>query len=323
MRQIRMEVIDLAAKKRITNAELKLLLYAADRMDQDGTAVGIYQPEVCAVTGMSKSTFHAVRVSLEQKGIIRAEKHHFSDWDITILRNQNTIPDRLEKGLPIDLKKAPWLAYVSSGHPVLQSPEFGALKSGEKLLAIYLIGKSSNKNGCYRKNIQNFYREFTELLGVQARAVRGYLHRLKCFFTVGNHQGNYYIELKKAYKADASETSAWYTFPGNPKAEMGEHEPEWVYRKKAEVETVCRRCRMYATKTDIRDVVGLYHTFKNAIRESGLERRMDTYPLYRYLIRKSKKQARERIPVLSPPYINKLLQELLQKPEMLDWSVWA
>lgn len=132
-------------------------------------------------TGMCKQSFYNALKGLEEKRIITVTKESDVDYDVCILGN--AVPDD-------ETRKQ---GYVKLNRKAFRSKAFGALKAHEKYLLLEFL-KGTHENGhSIRIGVDRFYQKYEGILGVSKRVIRGYLHHLRSFFSIGIKNGMYYI----------------------------------------------------------------------------------------------------------------------------------
>ena len=145
---------------------------------------------------MCKQTFYDVLRSLQQKSIItyvRADQ----DYNITILDNDFSYKGSYEEG------------YINVSRSVFDGERFNQLRAKEKILVLQLMKVTHENAKSFQIRTENFYRKYTELLGVTKKVLRGYLHSMRSFFSVGKKDGKYFITfLASVFKSkrNVSET---------------------------------------------------------------------------------------------------------------------
>lgn len=173
MQKIRNAVFERMLHAGLTKAEVDFLLHISHYQDDTGRIVGVYYRDVCEALKLSCQTFYDVLRSLERKRLIRVDKEHYGDWDVTILDNRFT--------------EGSFDGYISTGDDLFFHPAFQELKGPEKLLAMQLlkITKNPNNGGKYRIEVEKFREKYCELLHVTKRVLLRYLRKLKQFFSIG------------------------------------------------------------------------------------------------------------------------------------------
>ena len=180
----------------LTNKEVDFLLYVAHYQDDYGRIRGIYYRDVCQACDMCKQTFYDVLRSLQQKGVItyvRADR----DYNITILDNDFSYKGSYEEG------------YINVSRSVFDTDKFNKLRAKEKIFVLHLMKVTHENAKSFQIRTENFYKKYTELLGVTKKVLRGYLHSMRSFFSVGKKDGKYFITfLASVFKSkrNVSET---------------------------------------------------------------------------------------------------------------------
>ena len=78
-----------------------------------------------------------------------------------------------------------------------------------KFLCLHLMKVTHENAKSFQIRTENFYKKYTELLGVTKKVLRGYLHSMRSFFSVGKKDGKYFITfLASVFKSkrNVSET---------------------------------------------------------------------------------------------------------------------
>lgn len=177
-------LIEYNKERDLTNKELDLLLYLSRYQEETGVVRGVYYKNVCTEMKMSVQSFYLAKAALENKGIIKSVKVHFTDFDITICDN-----DWSEKSYRE--------SYINTNHEIFYSPDFLRLSAGEKLFAIILLRINLVNKGSFRIGVKNLYRTYCARLGVVKRVLQRYLTNLKSLFAIGIKEGLYYITIYK------------------------------------------------------------------------------------------------------------------------------
>ena len=103
------------------------------------------------------------------------------DYDIIILDNDFSYPSSYQEG------------YVNLNRKVFSSPGFKKLRAKEKALLLLLLQRTHENRSSYQIGTKKFYEKYMALLGVTKHVLRGYLHSLKKFFSIGVKDGKYFI----------------------------------------------------------------------------------------------------------------------------------
>lgn len=182
--------------------EWDLFLYLAQHMNQyNGYVEGVYYRDVMKVTGMCKQSFYNALKGLEEKDIVTVQKLSEVDYNVLILGN--AFPDREE------YKKG----YVKLNRKAFRRRAFWKLKAHEKYMLMEFL-KCTHENGRSMKiGVSTLYEKFRKILGVSDRVIRGYLHSLRKFFSIGIKDGNYFITyLHSVFRDDVRKKpeEAWY-----------------------------------------------------------------------------------------------------------------
>ena len=258
----------------LTNKEVDFLLYVAHYQDDYGRIRGIYYRDVCQACDMCKQTFYDVLRSLQQKGVItyvRADR----DYNITILDNDFSYKGSYEEG------------YINVSRSVFDTDKFNKLRAKEKIFVLHLMKVTHENAKSFQIRTENFYKKYTELLGVTKKILRGYLHSMRSFFSVGKKDGKYFITfLASVFKArrDVSETD-----------QLLGHE----------VKTHCRRCKIKDIDSQAQAVEDTMQLVKQ-YRPEAKERGVDILDVLQDCIWTSVQGFKHR--VLNPKYVHKLIR---------------
>lgn len=258
----------------LTNKEVDFLLYVAHYQDDYGRIRGIYYRDVCQACDMCKQTFYDVLRSLQQKGVItyvRADR----DYNITILDNDFSYKGSYEEG------------YINVSRSVFDTDKFNRLRAKEKIFVLHLMKVTHENAKSFQIRTENFYKKYTELLGVTKKILRGYLHSMRSFFSVGKKDGKYFITfLASVFKArrDVSETD-----------QLLGHE----------VKTHCRRCKIKDIDSQAQAVEDTMQLVKQ-YRPEAKERGVDILDVLQDCIWTSVQGFKHR--VLNPKYVHKLIR---------------
>lgn len=223
--------------KRLTHSEVVTLLYFALHQNDAGWARGMYYDLVAKSTGISKSSYYNACDGLVDKGIIYIEKQDHRDRDILILDN-----DFRSKNFEC--------GYIDLCHKIFKNPDFWKMKANEILLAIDVLKICAAGKHSYVIGSQIFVKKYKELFGVEERAIKGYLHTIKQFFTVRLRNGIYSIaaKLKKVYTVKMQT--------------VGTGEAEF-YRTHV-VQVACARAKINQyRKEDVQDTAALLSQYRN------------------------------------------------------------
>lgn len=182
----------------LTNKEIDFLLYVAQYQNDAGLIRGIYYRDVVEQCGMCKQSFYDSLRSLDKQGIIKYSRSN-QDYDITILGNDFSYKGSYSEG------------YVNINKSVFKSSKFKQLRAKEKLLMLLFMKVTHENVGSYQIKTGKFYKKYMELLGVTMRILRGYLHSLRYFFSVGRKNGKYFITYlaKLKPRQEKSETDQY------------------------------------------------------------------------------------------------------------------
>lgn len=250
--------MDLAEKNHGTSGAFSLLMVLSRYQDPNGYVPGVYYKEVCEEMHCSVQTYYHSRYILEQMGLIRCQKSHSLDCDITIIGNDFPYSDNRNP------KKKKNDSYINTNQCVFHSDDFRKLKVQEMCLLCLFMAytDSAGRKGAalYYRDLAEFYQEYTTLFGCTEKTLRGYLHTLKKFFPIKSrkHQtksGKKYMlfvnSIKPAYK------------------ELKGKSEETIYTERT-VKVVIRREKIQSPDEDaIKDTAVLMRQYKKVL--GGLE----------------------------------------------------
>jgi len=228
----------------LTNKEIDFLMFIARYQDDYGHIIGIFYLDVCTAMGMSKQTFYNTLRSLADKGIITySHSDQTHDFDITILNNDFSYPESFKEG------------YVDVARKIFHTSQFMQLKAKEKILLLLFLKITHENSSSYQIGTKKFYDKYMDLMGVTKRVLRGYLHSLKQFFSIGIKNGKYFITfLASVFK---------------PRLEQREQREQHHGHV---VEVSCRRSKMKVADQDTEQInatAKLIVQYRNEAKETG------------------------------------------------------
>lgn len=275
MQRLRNSIIKKMFEKKLTGTQVSFLLYISRFQDVNGVSSGIYYKDTCKELGISYQQFYNLLKSLEEKGFIKWEKASRYDYDVRII--DNDWEGQAHKG------------YVNTNKKLFFNRFFLKMKGSEKLLAME-FQKFIEINACsFHMGVKNLYDKYGKLLGVTKRVIRGYLHTLKRFFSIGIKNGQYYISLRKEYQGRRD----------------GERETEEGTLNENKVKTFCRRRRIKSQTEEVFfDVGRLSVQYRSEADGCGVE----IFPILEECIEESIRGS-ERI--LNPKSVHALLRQKL------------
>lgn len=266
----------------LTSKEMDLLFYLAKRQNEKtGFVEGVYYRDVIKQTAMCKQSFYNALKGLEEKEIISVEKLTDMDYNVYIL--ENTFPNDAE------YKKG----YVNLNRKVFQRDGFKKLTAHEKYMLLEFMKITHENSSSMCIGVEKLYKKYMGLLKVSKRVIRGYLHRLKEFFSIGIKNGKYYITYKHSIfeKCNGKAEEVWYL----------EHQ----------VKKECWRQHTECKEEVLKDVVEVIKQYRP--QTSGTK---EIVPLIMYCIRQSVDGIERKKRKLNAAYINKLARKaLLSNPE--------
>lgn len=186
MQKLKNVIVDRMMKLHLTKSEVDFILELAHYQDLKGRIYGVYYKKICKAIDISYETYYVILNSLAEKGLIEMERGEYGDYDVTILDNDFSYEGAMKEG------------YVDVGqHQMFYDTEFNSLKAGEKLLALQVL-KIMGPNKRYSISVENFLEKYVRLLQVTKRTIRGYLARIKQFFTFTRKNKILYFRPDKA-----------------------------------------------------------------------------------------------------------------------------
>lgn len=127
MQKLKRNIVMKMLSARLTNAELDLILAISHYQHDNGVAYGVHYADVAQCAGFSSDTFYTALWSLKAKGLIDFKRSGHRDWDIEICGNAFDVTKRIRE------------SYLSTGHDIFFNKDFLALKSNEKMIAMYFL----------------------------------------------------------------------------------------------------------------------------------------------------------------------------------------
>lgn len=241
MQKLKLSVIDNMITSKLTSAEVNFILVVSRYQDETGKVIGVYYKDICKELDISYQKFYDIKNSLVNKGIIRASKESYTDWDITICNNNFSNPESYKEG------------YINTNHKIFFDKNFFTLKAGEKLLAMQFLKISYAGRGEVMIGVDKFYKKYTKLLGVSKRVVQNYMTSLRTFFSVGVKDHIYWIRpLVKVYR------------------DLGSKSEDERYRGHIG-ETLARREKLDHTMTTLQQTVDLIKQYRDNLKDKAIE----------------------------------------------------
>lgn len=270
--------------------EMDLFFYLAQNMNQfNGYVEGVYYRDVMKVTGMCKQSFYNALKGLEEKGIVSVNKLSEVDYNVLILDNAFPDAEARSKG------------YVKLNRKAFRKKEFWQLKSHEKYMLLEFL-KGTHENGSsIRIGVEKFYEKYRKLLGVSNRVIRGYLHNLRKFFSIGIKDGKYFITYLHSVFSDND-------------CKQKKSEETW-YREHL-VKKECWRNHIEYDEESLKSTAYLsrqYYDFFNG--RSEIEKIMEAAKTLMLCIQTSIEGIQRKDRQLQPKYIHKLLRKSIGLPE--------
>ena len=289
MQKISADVLEKMLHANLTGNEIDMILYIARYQDELGHVQGVYYKDICENVGLSYQGFYDCLHSLQNKGIIMCEKRSYYDWDIQIINNSFSGTENFGRG------------YVSLHCGMVRSDAFKGLKSGAKLMALYLmrewlISRSRTKSSAYQITKENLMKKFTTLLNVSRRTVREYLGELSEFMSVYLENGRkYFITFKR---------EAYESLPGKDSEndELRSHT----------VKISCRRNRI--KEADQEKVNDIYKILKQHHKEITKKFEFDLSAIIKESLARINENVRNKYKwkrYLSPALVHKIVVEQL------------
>lgn len=157
--------------------------------------------------------------------------------------------------------------------------------------------KGTHENGhSIQIGVDTLYQKFMDILGVSKRVIRGYLHNLKKFFSIGVKDGKYYITYLHSVFRDA--------YGPDVKSE------ESIYLEHL-VKKECWRKHIAGDEAALEDTAGLVKQYRQRYGR-GTEAMIG---LLMACVEQSIQGLGRKMRRLQPKYINKLIQEAIRKEE--------
>lgn len=203
MQRIKLEVFKSFFEKNLTGNEIDFLITLSHLQDDRGIVYGIHYKEMMSETGMSAQAFYDCKRSLQEKGLIEAQKVQ-NDYDITLIGNDFTIytDEDYRKGN---------VHYIKTNCKMFSHNNWKQLKPAQKLLAMDLLNISrASSQRTHRIGREKFIEKYANginpdgtkrkgLLNICERTLQRYLKMLKLFFYVGIKDGMYWITLRNPF----------------------------------------------------------------------------------------------------------------------------
>lgn len=277
----------------VTSKEMDLFFYLVMNMNQHNAYVeGVYYRDVMKVTGMCKQSFYNALKGLEEKEIVQVQKLSEVDYNVLILGNHFPNVEELKKG------------YVKLNRKAFRKKEFWDLKAHEKYMLLEFL-KGTHENGhSIRIGVKRFYEKYTKLLGVSVRVIRGYLHNLRKFFSIGIKDGKYFITyLHSVFKDDVR------------KRKKGKTEEAWYLQHLVKKE--CWRNHIKYEEKNLADTAYFPRQYKEFVGKgkNETEKIMEAAKVLMLCIRTSVEEIQRKDRVLDTKYIHILIRKALDLPE--------
>lgn len=287
MQKLKYAVLANMIEKNCTSAEVDFIVYLTRFQNDYGKVKGVYYKEICNELGISHQTFYDLKKTLGEKGILRAGKKSYFDWDIEIVGNQFPNQESYSEG------------YINMNHDIFYNKDFFSMKAGEKLLAMHFLKISFSGRGSYNIGVEKFYVEYAKLFNVTKRVIQNYMTTLKRFFSIGVKERQYWITpLAKVYRSIGAAHQR--TDDSNYNKQLGK--------------AICRRQKIKFNKDTLTDTMNLLKQYRKDFKD-----RMDELEeLLVQAIKKSIEKANEKIKnprkwerVLQPKLVHKFLSSEL------------
>lgn len=254
---------------KLSNKEIGFVLYVARFQNEKGEVIGIYYKDIMQNCDMCKQTFYTVLRALAKKGIISYTRSD-NDYNITILDNDFSYPESYQEG------------YVNVGRKVFERKSFRSLRAKEKILLLLLLKITHENASSYQIGTKNFYDKYTELLGVTVRVLRGYLHSLRKFFSIGTKGGKIFI----TFLADVF------------KDRLGSEVNQYLGHV---IKVACRRNKIDVDSEAVKDTIQVIKQYRQEAREAG----QNILDILNSCLGKCKDS------ILNSKYIHKLIRQAL------------
>lgn len=228
-----------------TRKEWDLFFFLVRRSNEYTAMVrGVYYRDVVKETNMCKMSVYNSLRKLEKYGIIKVTRNSDLDYDVYICGNE--------------FKNKEWTQgrYINFNKDIFFTEDFKKLKSHEKFLFLEFYRctfKKEEAHGIHRK-VKEFYKEWTQKFHVTERVLRGYLHNLKKFFSIGIKDGNYYITPKRSVF----------------KPETFKEKSEEMWSIEHFVKSQCNRLKMKYDADELLRLAKTVHNYKNYFEANGI-----------------------------------------------------
>lgn len=266
----------------LTSREFDLLIFLIRREDEVTARVeGVYYRDVLKYTGMCKQSFYNALSALERKNVIQITRNSTIDYDVYIIDNEFPNQDYSE-------------GYVNLDRDVFYTEKFKLLKAHEKyMLFEFMKGTHENGHSMVRKP-ETLFNAFEKALNVSRRVIKGYLHTLRSFFSIGVKNGLYYITyLHSVFK----------------KSEGRLAEEQWYLQHQVRKEF--NRNHIKYEKVDLKDAAEIVGQYRPLYKEVGNGTGIVLSALMK-MIRKSVEGLLRKDRYASVPYIHTLVRQELK-----------
>lgn len=165
---------------------------------------------------------------------------------------------------------------------------FRALKAHEKFLLLDFLKITHENSSSYQVGTKHFFEKYTGLLGVTSRVIRGYLQRLRKFFSVGIKNRKYFITYMHSAFGER--------FPRSEELQFFAH----CIRRE------CRRSKISYDEKSVQDTAGLISQYRALKNDTQGMREL----LYASILKsEQKKHKKER--TLDARYVHKCVKQAL------------
>ena len=264
---------------------MDFILYIARIQDDSGCVRGVYYKDVCEKANMCKQKFYEVIRALQEKKIITYIHTDNCDFDITIINNDFSYKGSLQEG------------YVNLSREIFHTKYFKELKVKEKWLLLEFLKLTHSNNTSHQIGLNNFYAKYSNALNVTKRVVRGYLHTMRRFFSIGRKNGKYFITYRA--KVMSPRITDTYKKGYGRKAEV-----DYFYEN--EINRMCRHFRIKKIEEEkCHDAIGVIKRYKDRAKDQS-KNILDV--IEKCVCFMSKGKSKE----FSPAYLNKLTKQELK-----------
>ena len=174
--RLKIKNINRLVNENITNSELSLYLYIAQRTDIKGILTNLKMREATNICDFSKQTFYNVLYSLEKKGFLIIQKNREIDYDIILVDNK------------FKNEKDSTSPYLNLNFDFLDTQEFYNIPKHIKILLLRVISMKKNRIKMTKDTLLEYN-------------VFYILEKLKKYLDIiQQYNGTYILSLKHKYR---------------------------------------------------------------------------------------------------------------------------